>query len=309
MRHVMNRRRHRAATSCAVFGWPLLASAIAVGLTGCGSNGRQAATTTTVSTPSGTALSPGTTTAGGPTTTIAAAGDTVTMTDQAGRQLTIPASIKKVYCTSPMGTNLMYMLAPGHVGGLEHQPHRSREEVHPRETPGRPGLGGWFGKNTTGNVEEIIKRAPDVVLSIGYLDEAAISDADRIQGLLHIPVIMIDGSLVKSGDTLRYVGKLLGVEARANELADYCDGVIKEAEADSAKLTDAKRVKVYYAEGMKGLNTDPKGSEHTEVLDLVGAANVADVKMESEYGMSPASLEASAPLGPPGDTRGERSQG
>jgi iron complex transport system substrate-binding protein len=153
------------------------------------------------------------------------------------------------------------------------------------------GLGGWFGKNTTGNVEEIIKRAPDVVLSLGTLDAAAISDADRIQGLLNIPVIIIDGSLVRSGDTLRYIGKLLGVEARAEELAAYCDGVIEEARANTAKLPESKRVGVYYAEGNKGLNTDQEGSEHTEVLELVGGANVAQVDQVSEYGMAAVSLE------------------
>jgi iron complex transport system substrate-binding protein len=97
--------------------------------------------------------------------------------------------------------------------------------------------------------------------------------------------------LVRSGDTLRYIGKLLGVEARAEELAAYCDGVIEEARANTAKLPESKRVGVYYAEGNKGLNTDQEGSEHTEVLELVGGANVAQVDQVSEYGMAAVSLE------------------
>lgn len=216
---------------------------------------------------------------------------TVTITDQAGRQVTIPETIKTVYCSSPMGTNLMYTLAPEMLVGWNITPTALEKEYIPEQYRPAVGLGGWFGKNTTGNVEEIIKRDPDVVLSIGYLDEAAISDADRIQGLLNIPVIMIDGHLAASGDTYRYIGALLGLEERAGELAAYCDEVIKEAQTDSAALSDSERVKVYYAEGTKGLNTDPVGSEHTEVLELVGGANVADVDAESEYGMAPVSLE------------------
>lgn len=216
---------------------------------------------------------------------------TVTITDQAGRQLTIPASIKTVYCSSPMGTNLMYTLAPEMLVGWNITPTSLEKEYIPEQYWPAVGLGGWFGKNTTGNVEEIIKRDPDVVLSIGYLDEAAISDADRIQGLLNLPVIMIDGYLVNSAETYRYIGQLLGVEERAEELAAYCDEVLKEAQTNSAKLSDAERARVYYAEGTKGLNTDPAGSEHTEVLELVGGANVADVDLESEYGMAPVSLE------------------
>jgi iron complex transport system substrate-binding protein len=223
--------------------------------------------------------------------TTQAGRSTVTLTDQAGRTVTVPNPIKSVYCTSPMGTNLMYMLAPDMLVGWNISPTALEKQYIPEQYRSVVGLGGWFGKNTTGNVEEIIKRAPDVVLSLGTLDAAAISDADRIQGLLNIPVIIIDGSLVRSGDTLRYIGKLLGVEARAEELAAYCDGVIEEARANTAKLPESKRVGVYYAEGNKGLNTDQEGSEHTEVLELVGGANVAQVDQVSEYGMAAVSLE------------------
>ncbi len=190
-----------------------------------------------------------------------------------------------------MGTNLMYTLAPEMLVGWNITPTALEKEYIPEQYRSAVGLGGWFGKNTTGNVEEIIKRAPDVILSIGYLDEAAISDADRVQGLLNIPVVMIDGHLVNSGETYRYVGELLGVQERAGELAAYCDEVIEEAQTNSATLSDDQRVKVYYAEGTKGLNTDPAGSEHTEVLELVGGANVANVDAQSEYGMAPVSLE------------------
>jgi iron complex transport system substrate-binding protein len=215
----------------------------------------------------------------------------ITITDQAGRELTIPDPIDTVYCTSPMGTNLMYTLAPEMLVGWNITPTALEKEYIPEQYRTAIGLGGWFGKNTTGNVEEIIKRSPDVVLSIGYLDEAAISDADRIQGLLNIPVIMIDGYLVNTAETYRYIGKLLGVEERAEKLAAYCDEVIQEAQANAAKLSASERVAVYYAEGTEGLNTDPEGSEHTEGLEMVGGANVADVDLESEYGMAPVSLE------------------
>ena len=255
----------RASTTTTVLLASLLLLTLALGVAACGSGGAGTAETTE--------------------------SGTVTITDQAGRQLTIPASIKTVYCTSPMGTNLMYTLAPEMLVGWNITPTALEKEYIPEQYRSAVGLGGWFGKNTTGNVEEIIKRDPDVVLSIGYLDESAISDADRIQGLLNIPVIMIDGLLVSSAETYRYVGELLGVQERAEELAAYCDAVIEEARVNSAKLSDAQRVTVYYAEGMEGLNTDPVGSEHTEVLELVGGANVADVENESEYGMAPVSLE------------------
>ncbi len=250
---------------------------------GCGSGSETPPTTVP------TAAATGATAASTATTAPRA---TITITDQAGRQLTIPDPIESVYCTSPMGTNLMFMLAPDMMVGWNITPTKLEKQYIPEKYRSVIGLGGWFGKNTTGNVEEIIKRHPDVVFDLGTLDEGSIDEANRIQGLLNIPVIMVDGSLVSSGDTLRYIGKLLKREDRAGQLADYCDGVVREAQNASATLTDSDRMSVYYAEGGKGLNTDPAGSEHTEVLDLVGGYNVATVGEDaSGYGMSPVSME------------------
>ncbi len=92
---------------------------------------------------------------------------TVTITDQAGRQVTIPDPIETVWCVSPMGTNLMYMLAPDMLVGWNITPTALEKKYIPEQYRSVTGMGGWYGKNTTGNVEEIIKRAPDVVFSPG----------------------------------------------------------------------------------------------------------------------------------------------
>lgn len=256
----------------------LTTMALALGsMAGCGSDAADAATSQT--------------TAAAETTAVTQAAATKTITDQAGRQVVVPDPITNVWCTSPMGTNLMYSLAPDMLVGWNITPTALEKEFIPEQYRAVTGLGGWYGKNTTGNVEEIIKRAPDVILDLGDLDEAAISEIERIQGLLNIPVLMIDGDLTASASALRYIGDLLGVQERAEELAAYCDDALGEAQEVAASLSETNKVRVYYAEGTEGLNTDPEGSMHTEVLELVGGANVAEVSLESDYGMSPVSLE------------------
>lgn len=49
--------------------------------------------------------------------------------------------------------------------------------------------------------------------------------------------------------------------------------------------------KIYYAEGNKGLETDPKGSHHTELLDIIKVDNVAKVSIKSNYGREKVSME------------------
>ncbi|WP_220387739.1 hypothetical protein [Sporomusa ovata] len=61
-------------------------------------------------------------------------------------------------------------------------------------------------------------------------------------------------------------------------MGDYCAKALKEIKATVDKIPTDKLVCVYYAEGPKGLTTDPAGSRHTEVLDFVRGINVAQVQ-------------------------------
>jgi iron complex transport system substrate-binding protein len=58
-------------------------------------------------------------------------------------------------------------------------------------------------------------------------------------------------------------------------------------------LAGKKPVTVYYAEGPKGLETEPRGSWHTEALEFAGAVNAADPDLPKTgaIGRSPVSLE------------------
>jgi iron complex transport system substrate-binding protein len=213
------------------------------------------------------------------------------MTDQAGRKVTIPKTINKVYGMSPVAVDDVYMLAADKLVGWNYAPAASEKKYVLPQYQNLPSLGGWYGKNNTGNIEEIIKAKPDIVLSVGEITSTTIAQADKVQNQLNIPVVLVNDKLTTTGDTLRYLGKLLGVETRAEQLATYCDQVVSEAQTNTAKLKDSDKVKIYYAEGNKGLNTDPSGSQHTEVFDLVGAVNVAQVKNASAYGMAAVSME------------------
>jgi iron complex transport system substrate-binding protein len=219
------------------------------------------------------------------------AADEVAITDDGGRQVTIPTQVDKVFCTSPVGTYMVYTLAPDKLVGWNTTPTELEQRYIPEEYRPTVGLGGWYGRNTTGNVEEIIRIGPDLILSVGDIEAVNISDADRIQDLLGIPVVLVDSTLTETGDAYRFIGGLMGEAERAEELAQYSDEVIARAQAGAAQMAESERVTIYYAEGAKGLYTDPEGSTHTQVFTLVGARNVADVEVQEGVGMSPVSLE------------------
>lgn len=214
-----------------------------------------------------------------------------TIVDMAGRSVTVPSTIRSVYSTSPMGEVMIYTLAPGKITGTTWNPSADERRFLVNEYNKKPVLGGWFGKNTTGNPEVIIKAKPDIVLSIGYLDKTDISAAERIERQLGTPVVMVDGRLNSLDTSYRFVGGLIGEQRRADTLARYCRQTLDTVAAVTASVQMQKRVRVYYAEGLSGLETDPKGSMHAEVLDMVGGVNVADVPIVRGYGRAAVSLE------------------
>ncbi len=216
---------------------------------------------------------------------------TRTVTDMAKRQARVPSVVKSVYSVSPMGDVMMYTLAPGKVAGTSCDWTAEERRYLLDDYNRKPFLGGWFGKNTTGNPEVILKAHPDLVLSMGNLDHTSISSAERIQNQLGIPVVMVDGTLTRVDASYRFLGGILAESERANTLAAYCRKTVDEVRAIAAAIPLSQRVRVYYAEGLNGLETDPKGSAHAEVLDMVGGLNVADVPMLRGYGRGGVSLE------------------
>ena len=213
------------------------------------------------------------------------------ITDMAGRELTIPTKINKVFSTSQIGIITLYTLTPDKLCGWGFDLGTEEKIYIPEKYHNLPNLGTWSGKNGTGNLEEIIKVHPDVIFSMGDLTETTITSSQKIQDQTGIPVIMVDGSLTKLDKAYEFIGNLVDEKSKAKELGDYCSKTISEIKAQVDKIPEDKKKKVYYAEGLKGLETDPKGSFHTEVLDFVGGINIADVKVAQGYGRAQVSPE------------------
>ncbi|MEG0371210.1 MAG: ABC transporter substrate-binding protein [Clostridium sp.] len=215
---------------------------------------------------------------------------TVVIKDMAGRDVTINKKISKVYSSSPVGTLIMYTFDDKKVAGLNFKISEEEKKFTTKHYQSLPNLGGWYGKGKTGNVEEIMKVKPDFVISTG-LNKTAIESANKLQKQLGIPVVIINDDIEKIGETYRFIGKILSNEERGNELAQYCETTVKTAKDIASKIPENKKVSVYYAEEISGLNTDPSGSPHSKLIDISGGKNVANVKITPGYGRTEVSME------------------
>jgi len=85
------------------------------------------------------------------------------LVDMVGRQVVVPKKITRVLGMSPMGTILIYTLSPDLLAGWNYHPDPGELAMVEEKYRNLPVLGGWYGKNNTGNLEEIVKAHPDVL--------------------------------------------------------------------------------------------------------------------------------------------------
>lgn len=139
--------------------------------------------------------------------------------------------------------------------------------------------------------EEIIRLRPDIILLADYLTPENIERADRLQEKVQLPVVLADNDFLKYTEILTFMGELFDNHERAAELctfiAEYVNPVMEKAKTIAAD----RRKRIYYAEGMKGLNTDPQGSVHSLLINLCGGVNIAITDLLAGKGMTSVSME------------------
>ncbi|KMY65876.1 ABC transporter substrate-binding protein [Desulfocarbo indianensis] len=214
------------------------------------------------------------------------------ITDMTGRQVTVPEVINKVYATAPPATYMVYAVAPEALAGIN-APHPAGVEKY--LTPQArilPVLGGWFGQGRSPNLESLLQARPDVVVAFRLSGNAAGWKIEEALRPLGLPLVNLN--MDRMGDypaTLRFIGKLLKREARAEELARYADATLAAMASLRASLTEAEKVTIYYAEGAQGLYTECSASMHAELIALCGGINLHRCDPSSVYGMEKISLE------------------
>lgn len=215
-----------------------------------------------------------------------------TITDDAGRKVTIPGKINKVYYTSPVGNIIVYVLAPEKMAGWTMELSDKAKKFILPQYRDLPYLGG-VQMNAKINTEELAKADPDIILNVGTepANDKSISESDKLQQQLNIPVVFVNGGIDNTEKTLTFIGKLLGAEDRAQEINDYCQNTLNEVTKITQAVPESQRARVYYAEGPKGLATEPSGSSHAELLNILNITNVAQVNQAGMGGMSNVSME------------------
>jgi iron complex transport system substrate-binding protein len=224
------------------------------------------------------------------------------ITDMAGRKVTVPDKIHKVFAADPYTNVLLYVVAPDLSLGLQPGclPLRPedrkffRREVSelPELTTQSPG-----GERAQVNMEEVLRLKPDIVIAIGAKESNPMRTGNRQRteerfSRLNLPLVFIDVDSIEDYPAgIEFLGKLLGREKDAKRLSQYT----KRAFADVKKAVDAvpldQHVRVYYAESADGLATESDRSLHADAIRMAGGNIVHRGELKTHQGMEKVSLE------------------
>jgi vitamin B12 transport system substrate-binding protein len=203
------------------------------------------------------------TAAGGPdgaTASAAAAAGPITVTDDQGRDVTLPQTARRVITLAPHATELVYA-----AGGGDAMVGTVKGSDFPEAARQVPSI----GDGNQPNIERVAELRPDLV--IGWLPGATEPLMPTLR-TLGVPVFFSDprtlGAIPEEVETL---GRLLGTEAAANKEA-------ASERARLAKLVERYRgrppVRVFIQAGTNPLYTLNKTSIINDAISLCGGVNI-----------------------------------
>ena len=202
--------------------------------------------------------------AGGWLSTAAGSGFPVSLTDDLGRAVTLARPPQRIVSLAPSNTEILFAIGAGpQVVGV------TDFCDYPPEARRLPRVGGMVPGSLS--VERVVSLRPDLVLSVGRLQQPVIDALQR----LGIPVFALDpASLEDVYENLRRVGRLTGhpdgAEAVVRTMQQRVDAVRRLV----ADIPPQRRVRVFYEVWDNPLMTAGPGSFIGQLIELAGGINV-----------------------------------
>lgn len=207
---------------------------------------------------------------------------TILFTDSCGREVKIPANVKRIAVTGATSQYVILTIAPEKLVGLATKMSDSLAEFVGEKYNKLPIFGQFYGTADI-NIEALSAADPQLIIDIGEAKKSEVDDMNSIQDKSGIPTIFIESTFKTTGEAYRTLGKVLGVEERANKIGDYCDKVYSDITTKMANIKDEDKINFLYAQGDGGMYVIGKDSYHAEVMDMLGN-NVAVLPKTTSLG-------------------------
>ena len=208
----------------------------------------------------------------------------VTLTDDEGRQVSVPGNPQRIVALGAPITEILFALDLGDRIVATDDYSDYPDEAKSIAKVGAP----WPGFST----ETILDQEPDLILS----SKGAIVQQLEPYG---VPVFVLQPSDIAGiYEDIRLIGRMTGKKKQASELVDSLTAKVSEVTDKTGSLTDEQKPTVFYEVDA----TDPTSSPYTvgsgtfqdELIALAGGKNIGD----AQSGWYQMSMEAIADADP-----------
>jgi len=192
------------------------------------------------------------------------AAETVTLTDDMGREVTLPARVERIVSLAPSVTESLYAIGAGDlvVG-------RTSYDNYPPEVLNVPEVGGFAIEEV--NVETIVSLEPDVVMGGSNLQEPLSEAFEAVD----VPFYVFNPeSLDEVYQTLDTMGQMTGHEEGAQATIDDMQVRIEAVQEIIADVPNDERPAVFYEVWDEPLMTAGPGTFVGEMIVLAGGVDI-----------------------------------
>ena len=196
--------------------------------------------------------------------------ETISVTDQLGRNVAVPKKIERIAATHHFGGMIVYAL--GQQEKLVEQALYGRAAMAMTKIDpafaARPKL--LQGRDM--NVEELVALRPQVVFVYASLEESELALLENAG----LPVIAVAGeTLEESFEAVKRVADILGCQDRGGKYLEDCRNLLRMVRERVAEIPKTERMRVIFA-GPKSAYTVATGEMlQNRILEAAGALNMA----------------------------------
>lgn len=201
--------------------------------------------------------------------------------DSAGREVQLPADIKRVAPSGALAQIVLFSISPDKLVGLSGKWTDSAAGYLDQKYLSLPIFGQFYNEGDL-NKEALSAADPQLIIDIGEVKDSTAEDMDALQEQLGIPAIFIEATLEGMPECYALLGEALGMQAEAQALADACRDIQAKTASVMEAVGDGKKT-LLYCVGDTGTNVIAKGSYHAEAIDMV-ADNAAVIDNPSAKG-------------------------
>lgn len=195
--------------------------------------------------------------------------------DDAQRRVALPSTVRRVFPAGAPASVFVYCMSPERLLGWTRALRSEEAAFLLPQVASLPELGRLTGRGSTAALEAILALRSDLIVDVGSVAPTYASLAAQVQQQTGVSYVLLDGGFDRTEATIRRLGEALDTRERADDLVRGTRAILGAAAELRGTLREVDRPRVLFARGPTGLATAAAGGLNAEVLDAVGAINVA----------------------------------